>query len=68
MSIGRVCICGHPRAPRANCPEHGVKTMPVPWAAFQYFMPFLVALVITMAIPCFNTANMMLARAAGRQR
>jgi transposase len=23
------------RAPRANCPEHGVKTMPVPWAAPQ---------------------------------
>ena len=21
------------RAPRSNCPEHGVKTMPVPWAA-----------------------------------
>ena len=23
------------RAPRANCPEHGVKTMQVPWAAPQ---------------------------------
>ncbi len=23
------------RAPRAQCPEHGVKTMPVPWAAPQ---------------------------------
>jgi transposase len=23
------------RAPRAHCPEHGVKTMPVPWAAPQ---------------------------------
>lgn len=23
------------RAPRAHCPEHGVKTMPVPWAAAQ---------------------------------
>lgn len=42
--------------------------IPVSWAAFKYFMPFLVTLVITMAIPCFNTANMMLARAIVRQR
>jgi macrolide transport system ATP-binding/permease protein len=43
-------------------------SVPVPLAAFQYFMPFLLVLAITMAIPCFNTANMMLARAMVRQR
>jgi predicted permease len=42
--------------------------IPVSWAAFQYFLPFLVALIITMAIPCFNTANMLLARAMVRHR
>jgi hypothetical protein len=42
--------------------------IPVSWAAFKYFLPFLVALLITMAIPCFNTANMMLARALVRHR
>ena len=42
------------RAPRANCPEHGGKTMPVPWAAPQgrftlLFERFAVAVLLASA-------------------
>ncbi|MGH9672574.1 MAG: ABC transporter permease [Bryobacteraceae bacterium] len=44
------------------------KAVPVAWTALRYFIPFLVAFGLTMAIPCANAANMMLARAMTRQR
>ncbi len=42
------------RTPRANCPEHGVKTMTVPWAAPQgcftlYFERFAVEVLLACA-------------------
>jgi predicted permease len=43
-------------------------SIPIPWAVFRYFVPLLVAMALTMAIPCANAANMMLARAMARQR
>jgi predicted permease len=41
---------------------------PLPTAILRYLLPLFIAFGLTMAIPCANTANMMLARAILRRR
>ena len=38
------------------------KAIPIAWTAFRYFLPLLIAFGLTMAIPCANAVNIMLAR------
>jgi len=42
--------------------------VPVTWTALSYSFPLLIAFLLTMAVPCANAANILLARAAARQR
>jgi predicted permease len=42
--------------------------VPVTWTALSYTLPLLIAFVLTMAVPCANAANILLARAGARQR
>lgn len=44
------------------------KATPFASTALRFLVPFLIAFGLTMAIPCSNAANIMLARALARQR